>query len=208
MSNTKTKLMEDINHFDDSVPQAVRDKLFVLATAVKDDFISEQGEAYGSVTLDAVYGQAHSGYTPLQLGGYKVTELYRNDCDPSYHFTKEQTDFNNEQSEDCYEAFARDNDLENDFTIDCMSPEMQDAFYEYEKEWFEPALLRFEIWLKDLTTVEIQLGINYSDAPYYRTQYDDTLFTTTMPIEKLLKITTEQFIQLLNKGIEHESNSD
>lgn len=201
MSNTKTKLMEDTAHFADSVPQAVRDKLLMLATAVKDGFIGEQGEAYGSTTLDAIYGQAYSGYIPLQLGGYEVSELYRNDTDSSYHFTKEQTDFNNKQSEDCYEAFARDNGLENDFTIDCMSPEMQDAFYDYENEWFEPALLRFELCLKDLNTVEIQLGINYSDAPYYRTQYDETIFATTLAIEELLKITSEDFIKLLEKNI-------
>lgn len=197
MSSTKKKLLEETRNFADSVPQTIRDKLYTLAVAVQDNFISDQGESIGTSRLDAIYGYAYDGYIPFQLGGYEVSEFYHNDVDPSYHFTEAQTDYNNKSLENCYKSFAFDHSFEDDFTIDCLSPEMQDAFYEYEYDWFEPALLRFELWVKDLSTVELQLGINYKDAPYYRTKYDDTLFTLSLPIKDIMQINSEDFIKLL-----------
>ena len=65
----------ETSHFNELVPQAVRDKMLTLVKMVKDDFISDatQGwhEAYGCSNITAIYGYHISGFIPSQLGAMK-----------------------------------------------------------------------------------------------------------------------------------------
>lgn len=186
-------MQKETEHFNDRVPQDLRDKLQQLAQAAKDDFISDcgVGESYGCADTNAIYGYHISGFIPSQLGGYEVTELYRSDNDSSYHFTSAQTEAQNKYDKDCFESFCRDNDLPESATYeDVEKAGLDNELSEYESEWFTPALLRLEMWVDDVEhkqrlglsddatpqQVFLRLSLNWSDAPYYRASGDDETF--------------------------------
>lgn len=219
----------DTQHFNPVVEQALRDKLLELARVAKDDFIADlpsRAESYGTKDISAIYGYHISGFIPSQLGGFEVTELYRSDVDSTYHITKAQTDVMNKAQDHCYESFARDykEELEKHYTglgqpmpepselsySDFEAAGLENAFSDYESEWFEPALLRLEIWVEPMdkqrlgladhtkpSHINICLGINYRDQPYYRAKSDETIFQESLPIDQVMRFTPETFTAYL-----------
>ena len=213
-------MSKDTQHFNDNVPDDLRRKLHAIATTIKDDFISDcgAGESYGCSNINPVYGYHVSGFIPSQLGGYEVTEFYRNDADSSYHFTNAQSEFVNESVKRMYESFRADNpelNLPEDYSYNDLPPEAQSQFDDYERDWLEPALLRFEIWVDDnraklnfdqthkaANTVYMRLSLAYSDAPYYRAKRDDeTLGEWNFSTESVMKHKPEIFVKLLTKTV-------
>ena len=88
-------------------------------------------------------------------------------------------------------------------------------FSDYENGFFEPALLRLEIWVDDPRdkggmfqpgkkpdSVYVRLGLNYRDQPYYRSRYDETLFEFNMTAKQALRMTPDNFIRLLQSHYE------
>lgn len=232
------KLLDADNtlHFNAKVSPALRLRLWEVAQAIKDDFIGDcrPGESFGTASINAIYGYHVSGFIPSQLGGFEISELYRYDQDPSYHFTSAQTDAMNKATDYMHESFARDyreqleayfkaNNTEFDpKAIDYSIIEaagLDNTFSDYENDWFEPALLRLEMWVDDAEhkqrigiadnaepqQVFIRLGLNYRDAPYYRTKSDDTLFEFNMTIADFFNTPPEAIIKMLEekmKGVE------
>lgn len=217
MTNAQQKAaVNPLQHFNSAVPENLAAKLLTLAQAVENDFIGDQGfgGSYGCARLDDIHGREVSGFIPFQLGGFEVSGFYRSDIDSSYHFTKEQTAAMREHEKHMYECFARDHDLKDlpeNWGYDDLPEELQNRFLDYENDWFEPALLRFEIWVDDPKAplridqhgkkagkVFARLSLAYSDAPYYRSAKDDeTLFKFEMTAEEAMAIEPDAFVKRL-----------
>ena len=226
MARTLPK-QDDTGHFNDRVPQELRQRMLSAANAIKDDFIGEQRESYGSQDISAIYGYHISGFIPFQLGGYEISELYRSDVDSSYHFTKAQTDAMNKAQESCYASFAwdyKDELLASGITGeklgdpdygDIEKSGLENLFADYENDWFEPALLRCEIWVDDPNkevweignddvkpeSVFIRLGLNYMDQPYYRSASDETLFQFNIPVADFMALDNDTLVKMLNEKL-------
>jgi hypothetical protein len=224
----KHKLQEnDTDHFNANVPQALRDKVNALAILIKDDFIDDcgSGESFGNGSITAIYGYHISGFIPLQLGGYEISTLYRHDIDPTYHITKAQSESAHKQEKDCYESFARDYweeltkegvSLPEGWCSEDLPLGMRETFYDYENEWFTPALLRCELWVDDderkqrigvsddamPSTIHICMGLNYRDQPYYRTQSDEQLFTLEIPVSDFMLTPIETYLQVIKEKMD------
>lgn len=222
----------DTDHFNAKVHQDLREHMQAVATAIYDDFIGYHGEAYGTRNINAIYGYHISGFIPSQLGGYEISELIRSDTDTSYHLTKAQSEAMTASEKYMYECFERDVVGESRRATDPKLtkgwgygdlddyPEMQNKFNDYENDWFEPALLRCEIWIdeskgqernrigNDDVTAEavfIRVSLNYTDQPYYRTSSDETLFQANFSVEAFMKATPETIVKFLEdkmKGVE------
>jgi hypothetical protein len=191
-----------MKNFKAAVPQAMQNKIKDFADNV--DFhsiVSGNRESYGTQTIHEIEGNYVSGWMPKQDGGFSVDEFYSNDIDSSHHFTDKQTEFNNDQSEQCHKAFLHDNGLPEDTAWDDLTEEQKDAFANYENEWFEPALLQLQIYVNGFGTydtdkdknVTIRLSINYKDAPYYRENSAEDI--------KQLVLTHDEFMQTSNEDI-------
>lgn len=216
---------DDIDHFNDKVSEALALKMFEVATKVKDDFISDcgSGEAYGCPNINTIYGYHISGFIPSQLGGYEVSELYRHDVDTTYHITQAQSEAASRQYDHMYESFYLDHKEElekagytgeaKDLSYNELPEELQNTFSDYENDWFEPALLRFELWVDDPehkhiigidplavpTTIHMCIALNYNDQPYYRTKSDETLFQFEVPVQEFMEKPSEHWITVLQE---------
>lgn len=202
------------DHFNGSIPQELREKLGELAKIVMHDFIGDigRGECFACSNIDEIYGYDPGGFIPFQHGGYKVTELYRHDIDSSYHLTQGQNDAAIEQEKNMYSSFFWDNreelealGLEADtFSYDDIPESLQNAFSDYESEWFEPALVSFgayvtkpgkDIWggekQNESRAIELYLAVNYNDAPYYREKYDETIHTLSLSLDEFMTLEPE-----------------
>lgn len=138
---------------------------------------------------------------------YEISELYRNDTDPTYHFTRAQTERMNKSHAHMMECFARDHldmtDAEaiENLSYDDLTPAQQEKLADYENEWFEPCLLR--ITIQDFCNrgeISIGVGINYSDAPYYRGD-DEVLFKREYDAEEFARVPNEQIVADIVKAI-------
>jgi hypothetical protein len=167
-----------MKNFKSSVPALVQDKLHVLATNIQlafSDVVTHRCEAYGDVQLSEIEGNYVSGWMPRQDGGFNVSLLVVSDLDSSYHITEKQTEFVNEQSKNCMQAFCMDNSLDEDAE---MSDETRDEYYEYERDWFaDGALIQIQMyasgypgsyWEEKEQTITVRVSVNYKDAPYFR----------------------------------------
>lgn len=220
MTKPMKKENDNTEHFSPLVPETLRDKLFILAKAAKDDFISScGGGGYGCERINEIYGYHIPGFIPFQLGGFEISELHRSDQDTGYHFTKAQSESVDKAVVDMYKSFYRDHNLKEkgipeDYGYDDIPDDLQNTFADYENDWLEPALLRLSIWVddnehelgmmnnsKNPTTVYIHLGLGYSDAPYYREKYDETLFQFNMPIDEIMAIEPDAFIKMLKEKL-------
>ena len=194
-----------MSHFANSVYAELAAKIQNLAETVKEDFISDQSfDSYGCTNINEISGKSYDGFIAFQDGGFEVSELYRSDTDSSYHLTQAQTDTMNERQEFCYECFRSDNkelNLPEDYGYADIPEEFQNHFTEYEAEFFEPALMRFETWVdRDQSqSIFLRLSLNYRDQPYYRSKYDETLFEIKVTAEQFLSKDNEFFIKLFNR---------
>lgn len=177
-----------------------------------DDLISDigRGENYGCANINEIYGYDPGGFIPFQNGGFEVTELYHHDVDGSYHITDGQSEAAQNHEEYLYECFARDYEDELQAAgIDTtdkyyqIPASLENTFADYESDFWEPALLRFCIFInKENDTIELSLSLNYSDAPYYRDKYDDdTLATQSIALDEFLKMQPEQVLEAIRKEI-------
>ncbi len=200
------------NHFADDVPQGIREKLLTIAEWVKDNRISNHPnagmgkEAYGCVNLNEISGKSYDGFIAFQSGGYTVTEPYANGWHSGSYFTEDEEKATDEQYQNMLEGFVRDNmglhykeAQEWAKTLDCnaLDEQTQDDIAPYESDWFEPVLLRFQLWVEDSGNVYMEESINYIDAPYYRTGSDEVLHHQTFTQIDILTRTPEELIAML-----------
>jgi len=181
-----------MKHFNTAVSIELQSKLKDFSEAALSDFISGFSEDENRNSIDELCFEDQSDFLPIQLGGFTINEFYRNDLDPSYHFTKEQTEFNQKFFDAMIEEYKVDNNLEE---IDYEDFDFQ----EWECELFESALLSLAAFVETSGMVKLELTINYKDAPYYRSQFNETLKEMTFTeAEFLVADFDEIFKQLLN----------
>lgn len=157
-----------MKHFNSAVSTELQSKLKDFSEAALSDFISEFADSEACSKVEELSGIAESGWIPLQLGGFIVSEYYRNDLDASYHFTKEQGEFNQSFYDIELERYKQFNDVEE---IDYDSSDFQ----EWELDLFDPSYLRLTSFVENSGMVKLELTLNYKDAPYYRLQFSETL---------------------------------
>lgn len=192
------------DNFKKIVPENVQDKIHSLAESIEfDDLISGWKESESEQEIYPIEGNYREGWIPNQDGGFSVDQFYRNDNDSTFHFTQKQSESMSEYYNDMLESFCRDNGIE---SIDCIDFDNDDAglidkLVEYENNWFEPALLQFQVFIErfdrfdDHSPMQIvcRLSINYKDAPYYREKYAEDI--------KQKIYTIDEFMQLENSAI-------
>lgn len=170
-------------NFKRIIPTELQEKIKNLAESVEfREIISGYQESIAEQEIFPIEGNYRDGWMPLQDGGFSVDQFYRSDVDSTYHFTQKQTEYMLEQYKHCLDQFIEDNNL--DF-IDYDDNEICEQLSEYENEWFEPALLQFQVFVESENkfnngspfNVVCRLSINYKDAPYYREKHaEDILF--------------------------------
>lgn len=212
----RTKIDELTDSFADNIPQKLRDKILSIALLVKNDFISDLGgwpEPFGKGRMEKISGKSYDGFWAWQDGGFEVSALYRQDCDTSYHITQSQSGWIEESTKYMYECFRSDHEelnLPEDYSYHSLSEDLQNEFLDYENEWYEPALLRFELWVdpdngarysprRNTGKVFFRLSLGYRDAPYYRSKNDETLFQFELTPKQVMEKPAEFFLKLIQR---------
>lgn len=198
-----------MEHFDKRVSIGVAEKCKELAEYAKDNLgMYPKAESFGCPNLDKIDGVEVSGFVPYQYGGYSVTELIRFDMDCSYHLTSGMTAYANKLYEDMLESFELDNKLES-VEWDDLTEEQRNELRDYECEWFEPAMLKFEVYVGnksyyddsiDLSHVYLELSVCYSDAPYYRSSIFAPLHSMTILCDDFIGMDCEYIWNQLLKS--------
>lgn len=182
-----------MEHFADHAPQDIRQALKELANYAGGEINNfKNSEAFGEYKVSEIWGKDPGGFIPFQLGGFEANTLIRHDTDLSYHLTESMTQEADRRQKDCEESFLQDIGKA---SFEELTEEEREGLYNSECEWHEPALLRFECWLagepypvseaeKELGKVILRLSVN-TDAPYYRTRYDDTLHELSLSVDAL-----------------------
>lgn len=186
--------IDTFDHFNESVPTEVREALLALAESAKESLVSEIGEALYCANINNIHGVHYDGFVAYQKGGFEVSELISFDTDSTYHIDDQMTENANIYYE--YMLECASHDLE----FDCqdwnsLTEDQREEFGEYENEWFEPALIRFEVWVDDDDQIFVRLSVNDTDAPYYRSASDRTLYEKHMSQADLLTLDVEAFLQ-------------
>lgn len=202
-------IMQTLKNFKSSVPADLQNKIKELADSVDLSDIARQyvmSGGCGEQRLEEIEGNYVSGWMPKQDGGFSVSDWYQNDIDSSYHFTEKQTEFNNDQQEQCFKAFLSDNDLDSEMLWDELTDEQKESLYDYEREWFEESLLQFQVfcegyteWTGDPKQVVMRLSINYKDAPYYREQYAEDIKTYILEVDEFMNTPIANILEYFTK---------
>lgn len=185
-------------NFKKIVPENVQKKIYALAESIDFyDLIGGHHESMAEQQMSHIEGNYCSGWMPLQDGGFSVDQFYQSDINTPT-FTQKQKDFISDQYNYMLECFMSDNGIEE---IDYEDEALMNRLYEYENEWWQPALLQFQVFVERLDRfddhspmqVVCRLSINYTDAPYYREKHAEDI--------KQVIYTIDEFMQLENNTI-------
>jgi len=206
-----------MENFKASVPTPLAKKIRELAEYIQDNLcykmINCRVETCGESTLEHIQGNHKSGWVPLQDGGHSVNIFLCSGYGSGIFLTESQRlDFERQQ-ENCIKDFIYSNDLKIeycDFDHDKLSPELQEQFYDYEREWLDDtALLSFEIFCDGYNvtsafysqnqeeTVTMRSSLNYRDAPYYRDRYAEDIKSHVLTVEQFMELSIEQLAEML-----------
>jgi hypothetical protein len=193
-----------MTHFKDSVPKEIQDKLESLANLVELDYISDQvGDACGCVHNNEISGNSYDGFMAFTDGGYEVTEYYGNSRSSGCYFSKDHEKSDEKYYDEMYKYFCEEMNIEQDAEL---TEEQQDLLSEIEQENQNEALLRFECWANQddfretkTETIFLRVSVNYSDAPYFRSNHDETLKEMAISFAEFLETENEKLaIDLFN----------
>ena len=196
------------SNFKSEVPAAVQNKINALASDMEenwDSFVNTGECAISPETIETISGNAYDGFIPFQDGGFQISGFYSNN--PwDYHFSNGQKEYNELQSRHCWDQFLRDNDLESGIEWGNLTDQQQSDFAEYESEWFEPALVQFEVFADNFRygenkpSVTVRVSVNYKDAPYYRGKYAEDLNSTGYDLEEFMQLSLQELFDLHKVG--------
>lgn len=192
------------DNFKKIIPENVQDKIHSLVESIDfSDLISGHKESVSDQEISAIEGNYKEGWMPNQDGGFSIDHFYRSDSDSTYHFTQKQSEHMSEYYDDMLESFCRDNDIESPDCIDYDSSSLMERLSEYEYEWFEPALLQFQIFVERLDRFDdnsrmqivCRLSINYKDAPYYREKYAEDIKQEIYSLDEFMQLENNDIIE-------------
>lgn len=154
--------------FNSSIPSKVQTNILSFVQHAKDNFISDFKESFAKASLDEMSCESWDGFIPIQMkGGFKVTERYLNNDDPSYHFTKEQTEFNSDKTERNWKDFCNHCGEPTPTSFNDLSEEQQQVFMEeWESDLFEPAFLQLRFFATE-DAVKLDVSLDYSGGCTY-----------------------------------------
>lgn len=192
------------SNFKLEVSAEVQGKIKVFAEYVMqnwNDFIKNGECIVSPETIESIHGNACSRLIPFQDGGFQVSGFYSNnpwDC----HISKGQKEYNKRQSKYCWSQFLRNSSLESGIEWDNLTDRQKDDFIEYKMQWFEPAMVQFEVFADNFRyrernqSVTVRVSVNYKDAPYYREKYAEDLNSTSYDIDEFMKLSIEELFNL------------
>jgi hypothetical protein len=182
------------NHFASEVPENVKDKLLAIAHEVENEVFS-MVDTHGCLRIEPIHGVGYSGFIPFQNGGFEVTDYVNTGLSSGTFLTESERDFYETLQSDCEKDFRMDNKIEDDIEL---TEEQIEAFEDYEQSYFDDQLsmLRFETWIEqDNETVFLRLSIGYKDAPYYRSNHDETIKEMSFNINDLMKMSVLDLVK-------------
>lgn len=192
------------SNFKSEVPAEVQNKIHALTLHILDNWDSfiNRGECIiPPETVEEIHGNAYDGFIPFQDGGFQVGGYYSNN--PwDYHISAGQKEYNERQNKDCWDQFLSENDLDSGSEWDNLTDKQQGDFQEYESEWFEPALVQFQVFADGFAygdrkpSVTVRVSVNYKDAPYYREKYEEDLNSTRYSLEEFMRLSMEELFAL------------
>ena len=192
------------SNFKSEVSAEVQNKINALALHIMenwDSFINAGECIISPETIESIHGNAYNGFIPFQDGGFQVSGFYSNN--PwDYHISKGQKEYNERQSNDCWEQFLRDNNIESGIEWDNLTEKQKEEFSDYESEWFELALVQFEVFADNFRyggnkpSVTVRVSVNYKDAPYYREKYAEDLNSTGYDMDEFMKLSLQELFDL------------
>lgn len=193
-----------MEHFKGTVPQGIRDKLHNIITIICDDspvcFSAMNVELCGDFSIDEIPGVHRSGWIPFQRGGYEVCAFFAND--DCQHFTVDQKEYNERQYARAVKQFAHAKSLPEYFDFSELAEDVQSEFTSFIAEWFDPALLGFQLYAENSDMITVRAFLNYKDAPYYRDNKSDTLFQISYTFEQFDKVEPQDVIKAIAQHIE------
>ena len=192
------------SNFKSEVPAALQNKINALALHVMenwDSFINSGECIISPEAVESIHGNAYEGFIPFQDGGFQVSGFYGNNPLDN-HISKGQKEYNERQSNDCWNQFCRDNNLESGLEWDNLTERQKEDFSSYECEWFEPAMVRFEVFADNFRygenkpSITVRVSINYEDAPYYQEKYAEGLNSTGYDLDEFMELSIEELFAL------------
>lgn len=189
-----------MENFKATVPADLQAKVKAFIDDASFDDIVTGYQSFGleaEETREEIEGNYRSGWLPRQDGGFMLRQWARCDEDSSYHFTEKQTEWVNEQSKQCWNAFLSDNGIDSETSWDGLTEEQQSECSDYENEWFrDGAMLELQVFVNGYSPydsgadleerVTIRLSINYKDAPYFRERDAEDIKTEILTVAEFM----------------------
>jgi len=179
-----------MKHFNTAVSVELQERLESFSAEALDNFISDFKESNGCSQVEELFGVAQSGWIPMQMGGFTISEFYHNDIDSSYHFSKKQTEFNEKYYTAQIADYAKEHGLDE---IDYDDTDFQD----WEVELFDEALLRLVAYVDNFGLVQLELSVNYTDAPYFRLKADKILKKMAFTEQEFMTVDFDEIFEQL-----------
>ncbi len=192
------------SNFKFEVPAVVRGKIKVFAEYILqnwDDFVRSGECILSPEIMESIHGNAYDGFIPFQDGGFQVGGFYSNnpwDC----HISEGQKEYNERQSNACWEQFLCDYKLESGIEWDNLTDRQKEDFSEYESEWFEHAFVQFQVFADGFQqgsgkpSVTVRVSVNYKDVPYYREKYAEDLNSTSYDLDEFMQLSLQELFDL------------
>lgn len=179
-------------NFKRNVPENIQKKIYDLVQSF--DFHEQCNtfkERFCCENFRRIMGNHQDGWMPNQDGGFEKNELYQSDMDSTYHFTQKQTDRMQDSYAYCVASFCRENNVD---SIYDENDNLRDDFCEYESDWFQPALLQFQVFING-DSVIARLAVNYQDAPYYRDKYAENIISLCYGVDKFMSMPNGEILK-------------
>ena len=194
-----------MENFKPSVPANAQAKIkniadLILANAENSVMAEFHIEDYSDWRIEEIQGNHKPGWCAYQDGGFSVSGFVYSGWSSGCYITQGQEDNILAQEKYCIEAFISDYDLEieySDFDADKLPQELQDKFYDYEREYMdEPALLQWQVYIKG-EKISLCASLNYKDAPYYRQKYTEYIIDREIDLDVFMAMADEDVVRML-----------
>lgn len=185
-----------MKNFQSTVPEKIQEKLLNFSENVE---LYDIAKTYDKERIEEISGHSYDGFISLNRGGFEISAFADCGYGSGSYVTKEQEKFIDQLRDQVEQDFREENNIIKDQEL---TDEQWNEFCEFEcnNEYFEPLLIRVEIWVKDnIDEIFFRLSIGYKDAPYYRSNYDETLNEFTITFDEFLNTDNDKIVKKLLK---------